>query len=96
MKKYLKNKIIEIIQEFVGEKPINNFYDSWSISFDKLFSSDEPEDKSKGTGIFKDIYKLEDKVKALEEFLNIEYKIEEKKFSGYRLIKKEKKVSKKK
>jgi len=86
MKKYLKNKIIEIIEEFVGKKKIT-YYDFWSGSL---------KDKSIGTGIFKNIDKLEDKVEALEEFLNIEYKVEEKKFSGYRLVKKEKKVSKKK
>ena len=87
MKKYLKNKILEIIKEFVGDKPARSSFSFFAASYEDFFGPTLKTDYSNGTGIFRDISYLENRVKELEKFLNIEYKIEEKKFSGYKTIK---------
>lgn len=97
-KKWLDNKIEKIVSEKltakIGKEPqksfsFSGFYDSFLYS-GTFGSLSNKEDKSKGTGIYKDIEIMKEKISALEKLLKVEYKKEEKTFEGYKPIKEKK------
>lgn len=92
-KKYIEKVVTSIIEDFIGKKPKQNSYNymmAWADSFSLYFGGGKEEDESKGTGLFKKLSVLEDKIDAIEKFLKIEYKVEEEKFEGYKTVKKTK------
>jgi hypothetical protein len=94
IKNWVEKIVVEKISEVVGKKPkySNSYFGLINrMLLQTITGSTSCDDEKEGTGIFRDIDRLEDKVAALEKHLGIAYKEETKEFKGYKSVKKSKK-----